>query len=124
LLKKILLIEDDPSIREILELALNEEGFEVISATNGIDAFNVLYKIETLPSLILCDLRMPFMDGIAFRKEQLMKDEYAAIPFILMTAEKNVPSVKEMGAFAFIFKPMDLEVLLKLVSSKLEVRIS
>lgn len=70
--KYILLIEDNESIRKSLVWALEEEGYPIITASNGKHALNLLEK-EPFPSLIILDLMMPEMDGWTFREQQKKK---------------------------------------------------
>src|SRR5437667_10672236 len=80
---KILVIDDDDSLREIIQLSLEHAGFEVIEADNG--AHGVQQACAHLPDLILCDVRMDKMDGYRTLAALRQDSVTAPIPFILMT---------------------------------------
>jgi CheY-like chemotaxis protein len=83
--RPVLVVEDDPSGREIVRRALSLEGLKVIEASNGVEA---LARIaETLPSLILLDLMMPELDGFGFLSELRGREEWSKIPVVVLTAK-------------------------------------
>lgn len=113
--KKILVVEDDHSIRELLVELLQSEGHEVDSATNGLEGIRYL-EVETRPDLILIDLMMPVMDGYTFRLEQMKHPAWSKIPVIVMSAEANAKDkMKQFGITTFLSKPVELEGILKAV---------
>lgn len=115
--KKILVIEDDISIRELLVELLQGEGYTVVSAFNGIEGLNCLETKKIEPNLILIDLMMPGMDGFKFRKEQLKNEVWSKIPTIVMSAESNAKEkMKDMNITAFLSKPVELDTILKTVA--------
>lgn len=114
--KRILVVEDDTSIRELLVELLESEGYGVASAVNGLEALKYLQSNEN-PDLILIDLMMPVMDGYAFRTEQLKNNLWNKIPTIVMSAEANAKEkMKNFNITAFLSKPVELETILKTVS--------
>src|SRR5205807_1611985 len=84
--KRILIIEDDESIRAVLDMALSDEGYEVIEAENG--AQGLALARTTQPHVILPDPRMPVMDGWAFAQEY-QRDEGRQAALIVFTAATN-----------------------------------
>ncbi len=111
--RTILLVEDDPDIREALQMSLEFEGYRVATAANGKDGLERLATIET-PCLILLDLMMPVMDGWAFAEALGTDMALAAIPYVLVTAYSDgTRPLKE--ARGVVKKPVDLDVLMKLV---------
>lgn len=115
--KKVMVIEDCPDIRSLMKIALELEGHEVISASNGQEALEVLDTFSAPPDLILLDLMMPVMNGFEFRKKQLQDPRIAGIPVIILTADSNYAKNPDpVCAAGYIKKPMDLEVLLDTVS--------
>jgi CheY-like chemotaxis protein len=111
-MKKILVVEDDFSIRELMHDVLTGEGYEVAVAENGQDALDVL-KRQAAPALIVLDMTMPVMNGREFLDVKLVDAKISKIPVLVVSAiadEKNT-----VGATAFIRKPVDLNVLLALV---------
>ncbi|WP_242344612.1 response regulator [Anaeromyxobacter terrae] len=81
----ILIVEDDPDIREALAEALGCEGYDVALAENGQDALDVLHD-GPRPDVILLDLLMPVMSGWQFRQEQLADPALAGIPVVIVSA--------------------------------------
>ena len=121
MLKKILLIEDEDPIRRVLSKILTEENENYI-LTEAEDGKSGLDKIsKTNFDLVLCDIKMPKMDGIEVLKKA--KQKYGSVPFIMLTGHGNIETaVKAMkyGAYDFIPKPPDLNRLLTSVRNALE----
>ncbi|WP_437591904.1 response regulator [Sorangium sp. So ce1000] len=113
-LKRILVVDDDPDIRETLAELLQEEGYAVASAAHGGEALSVL-RTDPRPGLILLDLMMPIMDGWQFRAEQKKDPELAAIPVVIISATGRDEFVSSLGAAQFLKKPINLEQLLAAV---------
>lgn len=108
---RVLVVDDDPSIRELVGELLEYEGYEIRLATDGEDALQLL---QDWPAhLIILDLMMPHMDGWAFRREQRVREDLAHIPVIIMSASRTIDiDAEELGASAVFPKPFDLEALL------------
>ena len=118
---QILLIEDEESIRRVMSRILKEENhqYEITEAVDGKQGSDLLFKRQY--DLVLCDIKMPKMDGIEVLKKA--NDEMLNIPFIMLTGHGNVETaVKAMklGAYDFISKPPDLNRLLNSVRHALE----
>lgn len=104
--KKILLVEDEANIRELLRLYLEREGYTILEAENGVEGVK-LWKSEK-PDMLLLDVMMPVMDGWAVCKEIR---ETSDIPIIMLTAKGETMdrvSGLEMGADDYIVKPLDM----------------
>lgn len=115
-MKKILLVEDDLSIRELLTEILEDEGYIVFSTANGFEGLESLKK--TIPDLIIMDIMMPIMDGYAFRKELLKNNKLNSIPVLVMSAQsQGLDKLEAHGLTNFINKPIELSHLLDTVSS-------
>ena len=111
----VLIIEDDIDIREILELTLKVEGFDVLTAPNGAEAFKVL-ATGRVPCLILLDLMMPVMDGWEFAQKIENKPDLSSIPIVLVTAySEKAKSVKK--ALSIIPKPINYDDLVSTVKA-------
>jgi two-component system chemotaxis response regulator CheY len=105
---RVLVVDDDPDIRELLVSVLSDDGYEAESARNGRDALEVLDRWPA--DLIVLDLMMPVMDGWTFARR--MKEKWA-IPFVVLSAATDVERhAQEIGAADVIPKPFDLERLL------------
>lgn len=109
---RILLVEDDRSLRDTLADVLLDEGYEVAAAANGREALDRLAASQ--PDLILLDLVMPVMDGWAFREEQRKTPELAAIPTVVLSATHPTdgPGLRTLGADAVLSKPVRMERLI------------
>ncbi len=104
--KKILIIEDEANIRELMRLYLEREGYAVVEAENGVEGVK-LFKTEK-PDMILLDLMMPVMDGWTVCKEIR---ETSDVPIIMITAKGETAdrvSGLEMGADDYIVKPLEM----------------
>lgn len=114
--KRILVVEDDTSIRELLVELLESEGYEVFSAVNGLEGLKILQE-KSQPDLILIDLMMPIMDGYSFRTEQLKNNIWSKIPTVVMSAEANAKEkMKNFSITAFLSKPVELDTILRTVA--------
>lgn len=122
-MQKILVIEDEETVREnILEL-LDAEGFDAIAAPNG--RIGLELARQQLPNLILCDVRMPELDGYGVLQGIRSDPAMAAIPLIFLTAKASKTDLSyglELGANAYITKPFTITELLSAVSRILEGR--
>ncbi|MCA1993825.1 MAG: response regulator [Coleofasciculus sp. S288] len=118
---KILVIEDEETVREnILEL-LDAEGFEAMAAENGRIGLELAQKEP--PDLILCDVRMPELDGYGVLTALRSQAATAAIPFMFLTAKAaktDFTKGLELGANAYITKPFTLAELLAAIETHLE----
>jgi DNA-binding response OmpR family regulator len=102
-MKKILIVEDDENIQDLLEMYLKKAGFEVIRACNGAEALNK-FESET-PHLIILDLMLPLVDGLEVAKEIRKKSN---VPIIMLTAKvEEYDRIKglETGADDYVTKP-------------------
>jgi len=117
---KILVIEDEGTVREnILEL-LDAEGFEAIAAENG--RIGLELAKQHLPDLILCDVRMPELDGYGVLTGLRSEVTTSAIPFLFLTAKAAKTDLLyglELGATAYITKPFTLSQLLEAIAQAL-----
>ena len=115
-MKKVLVVEDDTSIRELLIELLESEGYQVTASSNGVEALKSLEDL--IPDLILMDIMMPIMDGYAFRKELLLNTIWNQIPVLAMSAQfQGQQKLSDYGIFNFINKPLELNHLLETVKS-------
>jgi CheY-like chemotaxis protein len=105
----VLIVDDDPNLQRLMTKFLKLEGFASIPASNGREALDYL-RGGGGASVILLDLRMPVMDGWAFRKEQRNDPELAGIPVIVITGIDS-GYMGDFGAVAAFYKPVSfLEV--------------
>jgi signal transduction histidine kinase len=112
---RLLLVEDDSSIRFALSDMLTDEGFDVTTVMNGRDALNELRQAAP-PDVILLDLMMPVMDGWEFRVEQRADPLLASIPLLAMSADLSAKA-RAIAADGYIRKPIDFPDLLRQLHS-------
>lgn len=120
-MKKILVIEDEETVRaNILEL-LDAENFEALEASNGL--LGIQLAQEHLPDLIICDIMMPNLDGYAVLTALRSEPVTATIPLIFLTAKDDRSSTRkgmELGADDYLTKPCTANELLRAISIRLE----
>ena len=104
--KKVLIVDDEPGIVRLLAMRLKAKGYEVFKAYNGLEC--LMITKEEKPDLILLDIKMPKMNGIAAFEVIIEQDETKEIPVLFMTAYPT-PEIKKqvlkMGAKGCISKP-------------------
>ncbi|HET7035188.1 MAG TPA: response regulator [Thermomicrobiaceae bacterium] len=111
--KTVLLVEDDPSLREVIGEILRLDGYEVMTAADGLEAIDILGRRR--PHIILLDMMMPRMDGIAFAAEVSRRG--IQIPTIVLTADNHAQQkAEQIGAEGYVEKPFAIPTLLAMVS--------
>ena len=112
----ILIVEDENPIREVITEILEEEGYRVASATNGLEALTYLQQ-HAHPHLILLDLGMPIMTGWEFREHQQRDLSLANIPVVVMSALPDLPrKAAALNVADCLDKPVNLDTLLGTVA--------
>jgi DNA-binding response OmpR family regulator len=109
----VLIVEDDPDLRQMLTQILTLEGFDTDDVPNGAEALRRL-RSGPAPGVILLDLMMPVMDGWTFRSQQLQDAAIADIPVIVLSAAPR-ERLTGLNAAASLTKPYDLWEMLALV---------
>ena len=105
--RPVLVVDDDPDIRETLRFVLEDAGYPVYTAENGREALEVLADAQPLPGLILLDLMMPVMNGWQLRMELLKDQRLARIPVVVISGAANVESeARALGAAGYLAKPI------------------
>jgi CheY-like chemotaxis protein len=110
---KILIVDDDEEVRELVRKALETQGFVVETAPNGREALALL-RNETLPCLILLDLLMPIMSGWQFRAEQSQDPVLARCPVVVLSATSSLEEAA-IHADGLLTKPVQLDQLIETV---------
>jgi len=119
--KKILVVDDDPTILTIAEMILRNADYDVICAKSGLEC--LAHLTQNPPDLLLLDIIMPFMDGLETLRRVRNELHMTELPVILLTGESDLNTVKAakgLGATDYILKPIKQDLLL----SKLEQRLS
>jgi two-component system nitrogen regulation response regulator GlnG len=112
---KIWIVDDDRSIRWVLEKALSQEGCEIVSFSDGQSAIDELY--EKQPDVVISDIRMPGLDGLELLKR--IKEKHADIPVIITTAHSDLDSAVSSyqgGAFEYLPKPFDVDEVVEVLN--------
>jgi CheY-like chemotaxis protein len=113
----LLVVDDDPGIRESLADLLHDEGYTVMTAINGQDALTRLRASHATPCVILLDLMMPVMSGSEFYDELRNDPALAGIPVVVISADGNGPRKAKAMSSEFIAKPVKIETVLHAVSN-------
>ncbi|MFZ4102483.1 MAG: response regulator transcription factor [Sphingobacterium thalpophilum] len=118
---KVLLVEDDQMLREVIAQFLELKKFMVIQSKNGLEADFILKR--TNPDIIICDVSMPVMNGLQLLK-QIRKDvRYDHVPFIFLTARADKSDLRSgmlAGADDYIIKPFTFEELFNSIQKRIE----
>ena len=104
-MKKILIVEDESEVIQMLSSTLKQEKFEIIEAKNGAEGLEI--ALSSKPDLILLDIEMPVMDGISMLKELKKDNTVKNIPVIVLTNysdAKNIAEAMENGASGYLIK--------------------
>ena len=109
-MKKILVADDDPNIRLIFQTTLQRNGYNVITASSGIQALELL--LHEQPDLIILDIKMPDVHGIEVLS--LIRESENNIPVIMCSAFEGMKEdfvIKSSNVFEYLVKPVDLKIL-------------
>lgn len=115
--KKILLVDDSASVRQVAGIALRRAGYETLEASNGKEALEIL--AGNRPNLIISDVNMPVMNGIEFLRAVKQHPTSKFTPVIVLTTESGddlKQQGREAGAKAWIVKPFQPQTLVDAVS--------
>jgi len=117
---KILIVDDDPDLRQALRLRLRANHYETVNAVDGYSAIAQAYKEQ--PNLILLDLGLPAGDGFVVLDRLQRDDKLSSIPVVVLTArdpQGNEQRALQAGAAAFFQKPADNAELLDVIRATL-----
>lgn len=117
-IKRILAVDDEPSMLRLLEIGLRQAGYQPLVASNGKEALGIIKNQHV--DLVVSDLHMPIMSGIELLK--VIHAEYIHLPFIMVTAKGEIKTAVEamrLGAEDYILRPFDLETLELAISKAL-----
>jgi CheY-like chemotaxis protein len=116
----VLIVEDDPDVRDMLSTLLAMEGFHAVAAEDGLEGLHLLravrHRSPDTPCLVLLDLSMPRLSGHEFRRAQLGDPVVASVPVAVMSGAVDLEQrAQALGAVAIVPKPIDCDALLDLV---------
>jgi CheY-like chemotaxis protein len=116
----ILVLDDNADIVSLLRMVLSAQGHTILTGRNGREGLEILEQNETHPDLIISNFYMPLMNGMEFLEHIRATPDYAAIPFIMITAAPSMTwlfRATELGANGFVTKPFRLETLRNAIRS-------
>ena len=119
--KKILLVDDEPSIVKIVQKRLERHHYQVTTAADGLEGLE--RALADRPDLIITDIMMPTMDGYTFLKKLRAKPQLASIPVIILTAKDKMQDLflfEGIQACDYIVKPFESDVLLEKIVQLLQ----
>jgi len=111
-LPRVLVAEDDDSLRRLLELRLTADGYDVRLAEDGVTALRVVESWR--PDVIVCDVMMPHLSGLSVCRELRSRPAYATLPIVLLTArcfDEDIQEVMRLGHITYMGKPFDFKAL-------------
>ncbi len=118
--KKILTVDDSPSVRQMVKLALSSAGYDMIEAANGADGLRAA-KAAAL-DMVVTDLNMPVMNGLELIRELRKLPAYRGVPILFLTTESDAEmkrQTKAAGATGWVTKPVQQDQLVSVVKKVL-----
>jgi DNA-binding response OmpR family regulator len=120
---QILVVDDDESLRELVRRHLENAGYEVRTAEDGIAAGYAV--LAQAPDMVICDVRMPYMSGLEFLAALRADSTLSRIPVIFLTyVEDAEERARLLGGSDFLLKPVRVDTLLAAVARHLEVAVA
>ena len=111
----VVLIEDEDMMRSLVKLHLTNAGYEVLEAADAVEGGHLV--LESSPALVICDVRLPYMDGYEFVAALKADPQTRHIPVVFLTMDEEVDTqAKALGAEAYLRKPVRADRLLQVVS--------
>jgi CheY-like chemotaxis protein len=107
--RPVLVVDDDPEIRDVIATVLESDGYSVETATNGAEALRMAEERE--PSAIILDSVMPVMDGREFLTRWHTRPAKQRAPVLVVSAVRDWRTALDLGAKAYLSKPFDIETL-------------
>jgi len=122
-IQKILLVEDDAPLLDVMRYLLEAEGYEMCTAVNGKQALDLF--VASRPSLVVSDIMMPEMNGYELIEAMRMMPDGITVPFLFLSARterSDVDRARSLGVDDYLFKPFEAPELINAVRSRLERR--
>ena len=113
---QVLIVDDDEAVRRLLELLLKASGYDVVTATNGVEGLEQMHR--QLPCLVLLDVKMPGMDGFEFRRQQLADAHLAGVPVVCLTGHYEPEQVGLQLGVPCLKKPLYFPDVIDAVEAK------
>jgi two-component system chemotaxis response regulator CheY len=124
-LKTVMVVDDSPSVRRQVCMALAPAGYTLVEASDGIEAISKLENADV--SLIICDINMPRMNGLDLVEKVKSSPAYAKLPVLMLTSEGQptlIHRAKKAGARGWIVKPFKPDMLAAAVQSLLKPNVA
>lgn len=121
-MKKILIVDDEVDVVEVVEMLLETEGYKVLKAYNGKEALDMLETV--VPDLVILDIMMPEIDGVEVCRRMRDMDEMSDIPIVMFSAKLSAIDKKDSfdaGADGFITKPFNARGFIAGIKTYLEL---
>lgn len=118
---RVLIAEDDDSLRRLLEMRLEADGFDSRTAGDGLLALAAMQ--DWIPDIVVCDVMMPHLSGISVVREMRERDTTASVPVVLLTArcfDEDIQDVMSLGGVTYMAKPFDFRRLKEKLHSLLQ----
>jgi two-component system alkaline phosphatase synthesis response regulator PhoP len=115
-IKKVLVVDDDRTVTALLKNYLEKDGFEVTQRNEASEGLE--YAMTRKPDLIILDVMMPIINGFNFCRLMKAEEGTKDIPIILLTSRNKLKDIEiglEMGAAAYLIKPLNIDELLKAI---------
>ena len=115
-MKKVLIVDDSPSVRQQVCMALNQAGFATVEAVDGLDG--LAQSANTEISLVICDVNMPRMNGLEMVEKVKADPTRSTLPILTLTSEGQatlIERAKKAGAKGWIVKPFKADLLVAAV---------
>ncbi|MEF3280856.1 MAG: response regulator [Elusimicrobiota bacterium] len=120
----VMIVDDEKDVLFLLKVLMEKEGYQVIEASNGLEAYNKLTDPQNplKPDIIVLDIMMPEMDGYTFQTKLQQMEEFKNIPIIILTAKGQTKDLFEMASnvYSFVEKPFDPKNLVNIVKGAIE----
>jgi DNA-binding response OmpR family regulator len=117
-MKTILIVDDERDITDVVAATLQDEGYRVLTAHNGVDGLSCLSR--STPDMVISDFMMPFMDGATMCQRIHNDPQFKDIPFVIVSVMDERVIGRDFGTYdGYIRKPFRMGVLLKLVRTLL-----
>jgi putative two-component system response regulator len=120
---KVLLVEDDALLLDVMRNILEMEGYQVIVAADGLAAYQAFLHVQ--PDIVVSDIMMPNLDGYGLLEKVRQLPQGATVPFLFLSARTeraDVSRARELGADDYLFKPFDATELIRAVRARLDRR--
>jgi CheY-like chemotaxis protein len=116
--KTVLIVDDEEDLREIVQSHLEDEGYTVLKATDGLEGLEMVKRLNPKPGLIILDIAMPRMTGLEMLQQLRGSTEHRTIPVLILSAQgrsENLFEAERLRAEDFLIKPFTREDLLSAV---------